>query len=390
MKNFLVMMIFFSVFLLIDSFYVDSQNKDDEVIKFIYVSYLEYLNNFSGNTINANKNKIDEMISNIRLNNFNSIILQVSPFSDAIYDSQIFPYSYSLTGVEGKNPGFDYLEYFLKKAHAKKIKVHAWINPYRISSKNDVNSISDNNPAKAMINTENIGVGEKGIYYDPSSELVKKLIEKQVIELIKNYDLDGIHFDDYFYIDYNIDNYEYKQFIDSGNNKTVSEFRLMHTNDLIRRISHIIQKENKKIIFSIAPDGNINNNYKYHYADVKTWIKDNLIDIIMPQLYYGFDNQYLPFEKAYNIWNDLIVENNSNVKMIPVLAFYKVGIKDSNAGTGNKEWLQNGVIEKQLLFLKDKSMYNGFGLFRYDYIFNDSVRNEIGINELNNIRNLCK
>lgn len=392
MKNFLIIIIFSILFLFIDSLYLDTQlvkEKDDE-IRFIYISYLEYLNNFKGNSVSINKSKIDKMIDNISINKFNAIFLQVSPFSDAIYNSNIFPYSYTLTGIEGKNPGFDYLEYFIKKAHSKKINVHAWINPYRVSSKNDVSLLDKSNPAIKFINTENIGISEKGIYYDPSSQDVKKLIKNQALELIKKYNIDGIHFDDYFYVDYNIDKKEYDEYISSGNNVTLSEFRLMHTNDLIEQINNLIKKTNKKIIFSISPDGNINNNYNYHYADIRKWIEDEMIDIIMPQLYYGFDNQYLPFEKAYDNWYQIIIEKDSNVKMIPVLAFYKVGFLDNNAGSGKEEWLKNGIIEKQIKFLMNKDGYMGYGLFRYDFLFNDDVSNFIGTKELSNIRNLCK
>ena len=308
---------------------------------------------------------------------------------DAIYNSKIFPYSYTLTGVEGKNPGFDYLEYFIKKAHQKKIKVHAWINPYRISSKSDIKTLSKDNPALQFLDTENISISDKGIYYDPTSELVKQLIEKQVLEIMNNYDIDGIHFDDYFYVDYEIDNTEYNKYIENNPNISRESYRLMHTNDLIKRVGKLIKEQNNDIIFSIAPDGNINNNYKYHYADVKTWLNEEYIDVIMPQLYYGFDNQYLPFVKSYNLWNDLIKEESS-VRIVPVLAFYKVGSVDNNAGTGKNEWLEKDIIRKQILFLKDDTNYYGFGLFRYDYLFNEKFSNDIIINELKNIRTLCK
>ncbi len=390
MKKVLTIVICFSIFLIVDAWYIDmNTNNKNEEMRFIYISYLEYLSNFKGNSVAINKSKIDKIIDNVVLNNFNTIILHVSPFSDAIYNSKIFPYSHTLTGKEGKNPGFDYLEYFIKKAHQKKVSVHAWLNPYRISSENNISMLSENNPAKKIVNTENIGVSTKGIYYDPTSEFVKKLIEKQVLEIINNYDVDGIHLDDYFYIDYEIDDFEYQEYLDKGGNLSLSDFRLMHTNDLIKRLSDLIKKKSD-IVFSISPDGNINNNYIYHYADVKTWIEAEYIDIIMPQIYYGFNNQYLPFEKAYSNWKSIIENSNSSVKLVPALAFYKVGEIDNNAGTGKNEWLEEGIVEKQITFLKEKEDYFGFGLFRYDYLFNKNIMNEISSEELTNIRSLCK
>lgn len=380
-------MTFILMFLSFDSTLIMLKEEEkNEEIRFIYISYLEYLNNFQGNSVTINKAIIDKMIDKIKYYKFNAIFLHVSPFSDAIYNSKLFPYSYTLTSQEGKNPGFDYLEYFIKKAHRKNITIHAWINPYRISSTSDISKLSLNNPAYDWINTENISVGEKGIYYDPSSELVKQLIIEQVSELIKNYNLDGIHFDDYFYIDYSIDSFEYKLFLENGGKLSLSDFRLMHTNDLIKRVGETIKKLDNEIIFSIAPDGNINNNYNYHYADVKTWLNNEYVDIIMPQLYYGFENEYLPFEKAYNLWNDLIGDND--VKMIPVLAYYKVGIVDKGAGSGKNEWLNNGIIEHQIKSLMKKDNYLGFGLFRYDYIFNEMSINDISKKELTNIQKI--
>lgn len=389
-KSFLVIT-FVSIFLIVDSFYVDiSTPYQEEEMRFVYISYLEYLSNFRGNSVKINQSKIDKMIDNIAFYKFNTIFLQVSPFSDAIYNSKLFPYSYTLTGVEGKNPGFDYLEYFIKKARRQKIKVHAWINPYRISSQGNIETVSLNNPAKKYINTENIGVSNGGIYYDPTSEEVKQLLEKQVVELIKNYDIAGIHFDDYFYMDNSIDKVEYENYLKNGHKISLADFRLMHTNDLIERIGTLIKKVKSNIIFSIAPDGNLNNNYQYHYADVKTWIEKEYIDIIIPQLYYGFENQYLPFEKAYNSWNEIIEKTNSKVKLIPALAFYKVGSVDNEAGSGKNEWLAGGIIEKQVLSLREKTNYSGFGVFRYDFLFNKDAVNKMSQKELTNIRNLCK
>lgn len=387
MKNVWLISIFIGIFLLIDVTFINlKSNVLEDEMRFVYISYIEYLNNFQGNSVIINKSIIDKMIDNVVLYNFNTIILHTSPFSDAIYKSKNFPYSYTLTGVEGKNPGFDYLEYFIKKAHSKKVKVHAWINPYRVSSGSDVTKLDDSNPALKFLNTENISISDKGIYYDPTSEEVKTLLIEQVRELINNYDLDGIHLDDYFYVDFNIDKEEYQNYQEQGGKLNLQEFRLMHTNDLIKRLGTLIKKMDENIVFSIAPDGNINNNYTYHYADVKTWIKEGYIDIIMPQIYYGFNNQYLPFEKAYDWWFSIVNDSNSRVLIIPVLAFYKVGNLDDGAGSGKREWLANGVIEKQIVFLQKRDDYEGFGLFRYDYMFNEKISNEIGRYELKKIR----
>ncbi len=373
MKKKAFILLIISLFFLTDATisYAKRKNNKKEVfdneIRAIYISYLEYLNNFLGNSKEINQVKIEKMIDVIKEHNLNTIILHVSPFSDSIYKSKYFPYSYTLTGVEGKNPGFDYLEYFIKKSHARNIKVYAWINPYRINFEKDVNKIGKDNPAYKLINTTSIYADKNGIYYNPASKLVKDLIVKQVEEIINNYNVDGIHFDDYFYIQKDIDNYEYSSYIEQNSDISLREFRLMNTNDLIKRVYEVIKKKDPNIIFSIAPDGNISNNYQYHYADIKTWLDSSLyIDIIMPQIYYGFNNEYSPFSKVLEDWISL--KKNQNIKMVPVLAYYKINKEDIEAGSGVNEWVNDhNLIYKQIDLIKKKNL-DGYAYFRYDYL----------------------
>lgn len=341
--------------------------KDDNEIRAIYISYLEYLDYFYGGSKTVNQSKISKMVDEVKNNSLNCIILHVSPFSDSIYKSKIFPYSYTLTGSEGKNPGFDYLDYFIKEAHAKDIKIYAWINPYRISFDSDTKSISKDNPAYRLLNTSSIGIGENGIYYNPASEIVKNLILRQIEELIKNYNIDGIHFDDYFYTQSDIDKLDYQKYLENGGALTLSEFRLQNTNDLIERVYKTIKKKNQNIVFSIAPDGNISNNYEYHFADVKTWLKESkYIDMIMPQIYYGFENEYSPFKKVLDNW--LALRENKDIQVVPVLALYKVGEVDKGAGSGQNEWINNNsIINNQISLIKSYNL-NGYAFFRYSFI----------------------
>lgn len=376
MKKRLLIFIGVIIFFLVDTTIIFAKkesskvNVTDNEIRGIYISYLEYLNHFISNSKKINQVKIDNMIDKIKEYNLNTIFLHVSPFSDSIYDSKLFPYSYTLTGVEGNNPGFDYLDYFLKKAHQKSIKVHAWINPYRVSFDQNINTLSESNPAKKLINTTSVKVDKNGIYFNPSSEIVKNLIVRQIEEIINNYNVDGIHFDDYFYIQDKIDEVEYLNYQNNGGKLSLKEYRLKNVNDLIKNIYKTIKKKNNNIIFSIAPDGNINNNYLYHFADIKTWLKDDgYVDVIMPQIYYGFNNEYSPFDKVLSNWIKLC--NNKNIKMVPVLAIYKEGEVDKGAGIGKNEWVENSdIIEKQIKVIKNNKL-SGYTLFRYDFLKNN-------------------
>ena len=388
-----------TIFLLILSFFtIDAtiakkkqesfEETSEENIRGVYISYIEYFDNFYGGSKSINQSKIDKMIDNLSISGFNTIFLHVSPFSDSIYESSIFPFSYTLTGTEGKNPGFDYLDYFIKKAHLKKIKVHAWINPYRISFTPEIEKISTSNPAYKLLNTSSIKVDNNGIYYNPSSEIVKDLILKQVEEIINKYDVDGIHFDDYFYMQKDIDKLEYENYLQKED-ISLKDFRLMQTNDLIKRVYKLIKSKNSKILFSISPDGSINNNYLYHFADVKTWLSSNeYVDIIMPQIYYGFNNEYAPFEKVLSNWQELVT--NQNIQIIPVLAFYKLGMIDNEAGSGSYEWINNEKIISRQVDLINNNSLNGFVLFRYDFLFNKNIMNQKSVNELENLKKMMK
>lgn len=391
MKKIFVFFLIFIIFLSGNA--TVSKNKyvsEDLEIRGVYISYLEYLTYFKENSLSINKAYISKMLDNLSSININTIFLQVSPFSDSIYNSKIFPYSYTLTGVEGKNPGMDYLEYFIKEGKKRKIKIHAWINPYRISLTNDTNSLSKDNPAYSLLNTNNVSISDNGIYYNPASPYVYSLILKQVTELITNYNIAGIHFDDYFYPNNKIDLVNYENYKNKNKSDiSISEYRLNVVNSLIKSVYTLIKDYNKDLIFSIAPDGNINNNYTYHFADVKTWLSDNnYVDLILPQVYYGFSNQYKPFINTLNEWHDLI---KNDTKIVPVLAFYKVGNVDNQAGTGSFEWVNNkNIIKNQINFSKTLKKYQGYVLFRYDFLFNFNLLNEYSKEEIKNLKIINK
>ena len=388
MKKILVVFLIVVTFFIGNAYVISKKNfkveNNNTEIKGIYISYLEYLTYFQGNSVNINKAYINRMLDNIESLGFNTIFLHVSPFSDAIYNSKLFPYSYTLSGVEGTNPGMDYLKYFIDEAHKINLKVHAWINPYRISSNSDTVKLSDNNIAKKFIETGDAKVTSNGIYYNPASSRVLDLLLKQIAEIITNYSVDGIHLDDYFYPDDTIDVEEYsKYFLD--NNITLQEYRLNIINTTVKSIYKLIKSYNDNIIFSISPDGNLENNYEMHYADVKKWLSEpGYIDVIMPQVYYGFENELKPFEKVVLEWNDLIT---NDVKLVPVLAFYKVGLEDSYAGSGKDEWINNSnIIRREINYSKTLSKYDGYTLFRYDYLFNINLASNNTKKEIENMK----
>ena len=391
MKKVLILIIMLLLIFLITSNNNKEENNNRKFKKTekraIYISYIELTEYVKNNNVNISKKNIDEMIENISKSKFNMIILQVRSFSDAIYPSKYYPWSSVVSSSEGISPGYDILEYFVKKSHEKNIQLHAWINPYRIRNSNNINDISDSNKAKAWLNTNNVKVTDKGIYYNPASSDVVNLIINGVKELVNNYDIDGIHIDDYFYTcdDIDIDNYnEYKK----SNNISLKDYRLMVVNNLIEKIHRITKKKN--ILFGISPEGNVENDYNKNYADVYRWGEsDKYVDYLMPQLYYGFYNENKPYYKTLKEWEEIV--KNSNVKILPALSLYKSGNKDSFAVSGENEWIENdNILMRQIITARHINNYDGFAIFRYDSMFSSKLSNDVMANEVKNIKKIIK
>lgn len=374
-KIFLLLIIF--LLLLIYIFIPEEKldNKEETLEKrAVFISYIELGDNLRGKNAKDMKKTIDVMLDTSKDFGFNMIILQVRAFSDAIYPSSIFPSSRSVVNKEGDELPFDILEYFIKEAHQKDLELHAWINPYRISNETDSSVISVTNPAYDMLDDSTaVAVLDSGIYYNPASSEVESLILEGINEIISNYDVDGIHFDDYFYpLSTTIDEEEYNDALSDNSSLTLQEFRLSIISSLVKKTYDLIKSYDKNILFGISPDGNIDNNYNSNYVDTRLFCtEDGYIDYIMPQVYYGFLNSTKPFEETIKSWNNLIT---NDIDLIPALAFYKTGNIDTYAKEGINEWIEyNNIIAREVMLSRDLSNYIGFAIFRYDSLFGNDL-----------------
>lgn len=359
--------------------------KEDEEIKAVFLSYIE-INDYIKNTNQEiSKSNIRKIINNIKSMNLNTIILQVRAASDAIYDSKIFPKSLYLVNNEQASY-YDVLAYFIKEAHKYNVKVIAWINPYRVRTTNNINTITENNPAYKYLNTDTIYI-ENGVYFNPSKKEVTDLIVRGVEEVLE-YKVDGILFDDYFYPNTNIDEKDYQEYIKNNDYVSPENYRLDIINNMIKKVYKKCKEKN--IPFGISPDGNIENNYNSHYADIKTWLKsDEYIDFIMPQIYYGFYNSSRDYVNTLKEWESYII--NNNIDLYVALAFYKVGQYDKYARDGSNEWLMNDdIIMREILLSRNAKNYKGFSLFRYNNIFNEDTFTNNTVKEIENLKKIIK
>ncbi len=346
-------------------------DQPDEMLKGIWVSYITLDMQQSGNTKEDFISKINTIINKTIESDFNTLIFQVRPFSDALYKSSYFPWSHILTGTQGKAPSYDPLDIICDMCHKNNIKVHAWINPYRVKSKETPYKLSEDNP---YIKDSSIGfIFDECIYLDPSSKKAQKLITDGVAEIVRNYDVDGIQFDDYFYPENSdqVDDNTYLQYIEETSEKiTKEQWRINNVNALIRKVYKTIHKEKNNVTFGISPQGNIDNN-KALGADVKTWCKEKgYIDYICPQIYFSLDNPSLTFEESLNSWQK--TPKHKDLKIYVGLAGYKGGT-DEDEGT----WLDNDDILKNEIEICIKENLDGIMMYSYDSFESKENRAEI-------------
>ncbi len=375
-------------------------NKEREVINYdeikgIWISYLDLAAMLKGKNENEFRKNISQAIENVEVMGLNTLIVQVRPFSDALYQSKYYPWSVYCSGMESNAPGYDPLKVIIEEAHLRKIRVEAWINPYRVRNDSVKVPLSSENPASKWIkdSSDNIIKYNGGIYYNPGKEEVRQLIVNGVKEIVENYEVDGIHFDDYFYpsSDVSIDKKAYEGYISSGGDLDLNSWRRENVNILVRQVYSVIKEINPEVVFGISPQGSMDNNYNSQFIDVKEWVQNpGYIDYICPQVYYGFLNDNSNFQQVIEEFNSIVTE--STVNLYIGLSVYKVGSEDTWAGNGRDEWRNStDILKRQVEASRKLKKYKGILLFRYDSLFNPSsnIKSQIQ-QERENLKSLFK
>ena len=315
--------------------------------------------------------EIDQIVINCKNTGINTIFFQVRPNGDALYRSEVFPWSVYLSGKQGVAPegNFDPLAYFIEKAHAAGIALHAWINPYRIGSGSDVwSGLSADNPA--VVHPEYTITSDSGVYYNPGLPEARQLILNGISELVRNYEIDGIHFDDYFY-PYNLSGFDDSAaFSQYGGGLSLEDFRRNAVNTLVESTYKLIKTLNKNVAFGISPFGiwanqSVNSagsatsgmsSYTAIFSDSKTWVERGWLDYICPQIYWSFENKAAPYDVLVDWWDRLCSANN--MKLYIGIALYKVGTEEAG-------WESGEIMERQIAYAAAKSSYAGHCFFRY-------------------------
>ena len=337
----------------------DQENR----LKGVWVATVFSLDYPSQTTTNAStlKKDIDSILDNTEKMGLNAIFFQVRPASDAFYSSSIYPWSQYLTGTQGTAPAnsFDPLAYFVEEAHKRNIELHAWINPYRITkSSEDFANLSDSNPAKKYPDYV-IQHTDGNYYYDPALPEVRELIINGTLEIVKNYQVDGIHLDDYFYPGADFpDQASYEKYGQSYSN--IGDWRRHNVNLLIQELGNRLNQANPNISFGISPFGiwanssshssgsatNGNQSYYSHYADTKKWAEEGWVDYIAPQIYWNIGYTIADYQILVKWWNQVVA--NTDTKLYIGMAAYRSAEATSGVWYGTEELLRQLALNDSL------------------------------------------
>jgi uncharacterized lipoprotein YddW (UPF0748 family) len=318
-------------------------------------------------------------------NGINAVIVQVRPAADAFYPSDYEPWSEWLTGKQGQPPSryYDPLEFMIEETHKRGMEFHAWCNPYRAVYQIGKSSVA----ASHITNTHpewflNYG-GVK--YFDPGNKEVQKYVTRVIRDLVRRYDIDGVHFDDYFY-PYRIpgrefpDEASYRQY---GKGMDRGDWRRSNVDSVILSLGRAIKEEKSHCRFGISPFGVWRNkiqdpegsdthagqtNYDDLYADILLWLKNGWIDYVAPQLYWEFGHHAAPYEVLLDWWN-----NHSYGRQCYIgLGFYKAG--------SSPPWREKTQIPNQIRALREEPHIQGVIFFsstsfeKNPYGWNDSLQ----------------
>lgn len=265
------------------------------------------------------KDEFIKLLDMHKRNGMNAVIVQIRPASDAFYPSQYEPWSEYLTGKQGQPPSpyYDPLKFMIAETHKRGMEFHAWMNPYRAEFKIGKSSVS---PTHITRRHPEWFIDYGGVkYFDPGNKDAQQFVVSIVRDVVKRYDIDAIHFDDYFY-PYRIAGKEFNDqssFVKYGNGMSRDDWRRSNVDSIIVHLSKAIKEENKYCQFGISPFGvwrNIDKdpegsntkagqtNYDDLYANILLWLKMKWIDYVVPQLYWEINHKVVGFEVLADWW----------------------------------------------------------------------------------------
>ena len=319
------------------------------------------------------KSEADTILNNIAAMGLNTVFLQVRPSADALYQSALFPWSHYVSGTAGQAPDgdFDVLAYWVEGAHSRSLQLHAWLNPYRITrdGKEELDALPETSPAKQ--HPEWVVEYEGNYYFNPGLPAVQQLVVDGAAEIVRNYDVDGIHLDDYFYpgTDFN-DAAAYARYGEDFDD--IGDWRRDNVNTLIASLDETVHAINPELSFGVSPAGiwdnkadnpkgsdtNGRSSYREIYCDSVEWVKRGTVDYICPQLYWSIGYEIADFEVLVDWWQDIV--STSDVALYIGIGAYRA----AEAEPGDV-WYGTAELERQLDMLDNSIDIQGEVFFSY-------------------------
>lgn len=327
-----------------------------------------------GLTADQLRSEADTMLDNIAQMGLNTVFLQVRPSADALYDSDIFPASRYVSGTVGQAPDgdFDVLAYWVEAAHARGLQLHAWLNPYRITKdgQSEYDALPDDSPAKQ--HPEWTVVYEDNYYFNPGLPAVQELVVDGAAEIVQNYDVDGIHLDDYFYP--GTDFADEATFARYGKDfDDIGDWRRNNVNELIAALDETLHEIDPTLSFGVSPAGiwdnkannpkgsdtNGRSSYAEIYCDSVEWIKSGTVDYICPQLYWSIGYEIADFEVLVNWWQQIVATSD-------VALYIGIGAYRAAEAEPGDTWYGTDELQRQLTLLDNSIDIQGEVFFSYN------------------------
>ncbi|GGH25292.1 family 10 glycosylhydrolase [Paenibacillus segetis] len=305
---------------------------------------LDWPSKASSGKIETQKNEYIKQLDQLQSMGLNAVFVQVRPSADAIYPSNLVPWTSFLTGTAGKDPGYDALRFMIEETHRRGMEFHAWFNPFRASTGIETSILPENHVTK--MHPDWIVKFESTLYINPGIPEARQHIIDVIMEVVEKYDIDGVHLDDYFYPtgetaskkfndDSTYKTYNYNQISNKG------DWRRDNINDFVRDLGQSIHGAKPNVSYGISPFGVWRNKatdptgsntkagitaYDNYYADVRTWIQNGWVDYVAPQLYWSLSRNEVRYDILADWWASEV--KGTNVKLYIGHAPYKLGTSE--------------------------------------------------------------
>ena len=368
---------------LLTAVYAGERSAQDEM-RGIWVSTVYSLDYPESATVDDEelRRQADEILDSSKAMGMNAVFLQVRPSADAFYESDYYPWSRYLSGTQGLAPenGFDPLKYWVEAAHERGMELHAWINPYRVtrSGESEYQALSADNPARQ--HPEWLIKYDGNYYFDPALPEVRRLVTDGALEIVNNYDVEGIHLDDYFYPGQDFaDQASYEKY--GSGFSDIGDFRRDNVNQLIRMLDEELHAADSDLSFGVSPSGIWANkstlpegsdtagteSYSRYYADSVYWAEAGIVDYLAPQIYWNIGYSIADYQILANWWSDML--EGTGVKLYIGMADYKAA---EAAGDPSSAWYGTAELERQMNLNRSISGISGEIHFRYRLIESDA------------------